>query len=61
MERHGVSEESRVAVKEAYRILYRKKLPVPEAIEMIERTVPQTPEVKHLLDFIKNSEIGIVR
>lgn len=61
MERRGVSEESRAAVKEAYRILYRKKLTLPEALEMIENDVPQTAEVKYLLDFIRSSEIGIVR
>jgi UDP-N-acetylglucosamine acyltransferase len=61
MERRGVSEESRAAVKEAYRILYRKKLPLSEAIEKIEQTVLQTPEIRHLLDFIRSSESGIVR
>jgi UDP-N-acetylglucosamine acyltransferase len=61
MERRGISEESRAAVKEAYRILYRKKPALPEALEMIENDVPQTPEIIHLLDFIRCSEIGIVR
>lgn len=61
MERRGVSEESRAAVKEAYRILYRKKLALAEALEMIESDVQQTPEIKYLLDFIRSSEIGIVR
>lgn len=61
MERRGVSEESRAAIKQAYRILYRKKLALPDALEMIESDVPQTPEVKYLLDFIRSSEIGIVR
>ena len=61
MERRGVSEESRAAVKEAYRILYRKKLPLAEALETIEKEVPQTPEIEYLLNFIRSSESGIVR
>ena len=61
MERRGVSEESRAAVKQAYRILYRKKLSLPEALEQIEAEVEQTPEIQHLLDFIRSSEQGIVR
>lgn len=61
MERRGVSEESRAAIKEAYRILYRKKMPLAEAIEKIEKEVPQTPEIEYLLNFIRNSESGIVR
>ncbi len=61
MERRGVSEESRAAIKEAYRILYRQKLPLAEAIEKIEKELPATPEVNYLLDFIRDSKIGIVR
>jgi len=61
MERRGVSEESRAAIKEAYRILYRQKAPLAEALEKIETEVPSTPEVKYLLDFIRSSKMGIVR
>jgi UDP-N-acetylglucosamine acyltransferase len=61
MERHGISEESRDAIKEAYRILYRQKLPVAEAIEKMEKELPSTPEVQHLINFIRTSKIGIVR
>jgi UDP-N-acetylglucosamine acyltransferase len=61
MERRGVSEESRAAVKEAYRILYRQKHPLAEALEKIENEVPLTEEVKYLLDFIRSSKFGIVR
>lgn len=61
MERRGVSEASRAAIKEAYRILYRQKLPLAEALEKIEQSVEQTDEVQYLLDFIRNSKVGIVR
>ena len=61
MERHGISEESRNAIKEAYRILYRQKLPIAEAIEKMEKELPSTPEVQHLINFIRTSKIGIVR
>lgn len=61
MERRGVSEESRKAIKECYRILYRQKLPLAEAIEKIEKDVQSTPEVEYLLNFIRTSEAGIVR
>lgn len=61
MERRGISEESRAAVKEAYRILYRKKLPLEEALATIENDVNQTEEIKYLLNFIRSSKAGIVR
>lgn len=61
MERRGVSEEARNAVKEAYRILYRLKLPVAEAVARLESELPQVPEIQHLIDFIRTSKTGIVR
>jgi UDP-N-acetylglucosamine acyltransferase len=61
MERRGVSEESRAAIKEAYRILYRQKLPIAEALEQMEKELPSTAEVQHLIQFIRDSKVGIVR
>ena len=61
MERRGIPEESRAAIKDAYRILYRQKLPLAEALEQIEKELPSTPEIQHLVGFIRNSKAGIVR
>ena len=62
MERRGISEEGRKAVKEAYRILYRKEdLNAAEALNKIEDEVEQTAEIKHLLEFCRASEKGIAR
>jgi UDP-N-acetylglucosamine acyltransferase len=61
MERRGVSEAARRAVKEAYRILYRQKLPVLEALEKIEAELEPLDEIQYLVNFIRSSEVGIVR
>lgn len=61
MERRGVTEESRNAIKEAYRILYRQQAPLAEAVEKLEKELPPTPEVLHLIQFIRTSKVGIVR
>ena len=61
MERRGIDEAGRKAVKEAYRILYRQDAPVSEALDKIEAEVEQTPEIKHLLEFCRASEKGITR
>lgn len=61
LERRGISESSRAVIKEAYRILYRRKLPVAEALEKMKNELPSTPELQHLIDFIRTSKIGIVR
>lgn len=61
MERRGVNEAGRKAIKEAYRILYRQGVPVSQALDKIEEEVEQTPEILHLLEFCRSSEKGITR
>lgn len=61
MERRGVSEAGRRAIKEAYRILYRQDAPVAQALDRIEAELEQTPEITHLLEFCRASEKGITR
>jgi len=59
MERHGISEEAQAAMKTAYRILFREKLNIPNAVTRIESELPPLPEIKHLVEFVKTSERGI--
>ena len=61
MERRGVTEESRLAIKQAYRILYRQKLTLADAMDKIQNEVQSTPELDYLVQFIQASEVGIVR
>lgn len=61
MERRGVDEAGRKAIKEAYRILYRQDAPVSQSLDRIEAEVEQTPEIIHLLEFCRSSEKGITR
>ena len=49
--RRGVSEEARMALKKAYRFLYRSTLTYEEAAERIRAEVEMTPEIEHLLEF----------
>jgi UDP-N-acetylglucosamine acyltransferase len=59
LERRGLSEETRRALKQAYRILFQGDEILSRALESVEREVPGIPEVKHLLQFIRSSERGI--
>ena len=45
MERHGVSEEAQNALRQAYKILFREGLTVPNALAKIEKELPPLPEV----------------
>jgi UDP-N-acetylglucosamine acyltransferase len=59
LERHGVSEESINALKQAYKILFREGLTITNALAKIEGELPALPEIKHLVQFIRASERGI--
>jgi len=61
LKRNGVSVESRRALKDAYRLLYREDLSVAQAVERIRGEVESCPEIEHLLEFIKNSKRGITK
>ncbi len=59
LERRGLSEETRRALKQAYRILFQGKESRTIALERVEREVSGIPEVRHLVQFIRSSERGI--
>ena len=59
--RAGVPLESRRLIKQAYKILYRSGLSLPEAIAVIEQEVDSCEEVEHFLRFLRNAERGICR
>ncbi|PIQ83950.1 MAG: acyl-[acyl-carrier-protein]--UDP-N-acetylglucosamine O-acyltransferase [Candidatus Omnitrophica bacterium CG11_big_fil_rev_8_21_14_0_20_63_9] len=58
MRRAGIAAPVREEIKKAYKFLYRDGLNVPHAIEAIEREC-KSPEVKHLVEFVKASKRGI--
>jgi UDP-N-acetylglucosamine acyltransferase len=61
LKRNNFPAETILALKRAYRILFRLGLTLNEAIERVAAEVDQRPEVVSLIDFIKSSERGITR
>jgi UDP-N-acetylglucosamine acyltransferase len=59
MERHGVSEAAQAAVRQAFKILFREGLTIPNALARIEKELPALPEIEHLVRFVRTSERGI--
>ena len=59
LERRGVSDDVKRALKDTYRILFQSKLTLSQALKRAEVEVEQIPEVRHLLSFIRDSERGI--
>ncbi len=61
MKRRGFSKESQLAVRRAYKTLYRKGFTVEEAMNELIAEDQQDEQVKLLMDFVVNSNRGIIR
>ena len=59
--RLNMTKESSNSLKEAYKILYMRKIPLDEARKDIKKSFNHIPEINLLLDSIKISERGIIR
>jgi UDP-N-acetylglucosamine acyltransferase len=59
MERNGASEDVQASMKQAYKILFREGLTIPNALIRIEHDCAPSPEMQHLLQFVRSSERGI--
>ena len=59
--RHGFGEDRITRVKEAYRILFRSKLPLEEAVERLRTELGDQSEIQTLLTFVTTSERGLTR
>ena len=56
LRRAGFSEETRRALKDAYRTLFRAAIPVEEALDQLNRLDDEN--VRHLVSFIRGSKRG---
>ena len=61
LKRRGFSEETIKALKKAYRTIFRSHLLLSEAIKKAESEMEDFPEVKHFVQFIKESKRGVCR
>jgi UDP-N-acetylglucosamine acyltransferase len=59
LRRRDFSEEARRTIKEAFRLLCRSGLNVSQAVERMREEMPETPELRVLLEFIRASRRGI--
>ncbi len=59
MERHGWPKKLQAAMRQAFKILFREGLTIPNALARIEREVPASAELNHLVSFVRKSERGI--
>ena len=58
LRRSNIPQERRNHLKKAYKILYRSGLNVHQALERIEKEIPNEHEIRHLVEFIKRTREG---
>ena len=61
MERAGISSETIEGLQTALRLLTRAGLNTTQAIEKIQADLPETPELRELIEFIRASERGVIK
>lgn len=61
LKRRGYSSAAVMAIKRAYKTLYRSGLSLEEAKAAIDLQISEHPELKLLADFLNRSQRGIVR
>ncbi len=59
LKRRGFEQDTIKILKEAYRILFRSNSTLSEAVKEVEKKLPQTEEIKSLLEFVKTTKRGI--
>lgn len=61
LKRHSFSDSTINDLKKAYKILFREKRTLKDAIKKIQETLPYTDEIKNLIEFIQKNKRGICR
>jgi UDP-N-acetylglucosamine acyltransferase len=61
LRRRGFTDEQVREIEDFYRVLYVQNSNVSKGIKQIEEQLPETEIRNEILDFIKNSEIGVIR
>jgi UDP-N-acetylglucosamine acyltransferase len=61
LKRRGFTDNTINALKKLFRYLMSKKLTSAQIMEKIESDVPKIPEVLRVLDFVKNSQRGVIK
>ncbi|MBI3593012.1 MAG: acyl-ACP--UDP-N-acetylglucosamine O-acyltransferase [Nitrospirae bacterium] len=61
IKRHGFSDEAINNLKKAYKILFREKRILKDALKKIKSDLPETKEIKQLVKFIEKNTRGICR
>lgn len=58
LRRAGITSKVRAELREAYKLIYRSNLNTSQALEAIEAEIEKSPELDHLVEFIRSIRGG---
>lgn len=61
LDRNGVADKVQQTLRHAQRLLCREGLTLPNALQRIEQELSPSPELAHLVAFVRSSERGITK
>src|SRR5450432_4846595 len=61
LERSGFAPEKVKLIKEAFRLIYRCKYNTRQGVEAVRKELPASVEINQIVEFIEQSERGIIR
>ena len=61
LERRNYPAESVKLIKEAFRLIYRSKYNTRQALEAVRKELPQSEEIREIVEFIEKTERGTIR
>jgi UDP-N-acetylglucosamine acyltransferase len=61
LKRHGFSDSAVNSIKKAYKILFREKRTLKDALGKIQDELPDSEEIRHLIEFIAKNKRGLCR
>ena len=61
LKRNGFPDSTINELKKAYKILFREKLTLKEALKKVQKEFSHSKEIKHLVEFIEKNTRGICR
>ncbi len=59
LQRNGISKEAQRVIRNIYKLLYISSLNTSQALERIEAEIPDCPERRRIVDFVRRSKRGI--
>ncbi|WP_438864179.1 acyl-ACP--UDP-N-acetylglucosamine O-acyltransferase [Neptunicella sp.] len=61
LKRRGFSKQSILQIRRAYKVIYRQGNTIEQAVEILHSMLTETPEIGLLVDFLNQSDRGILR